>query len=142
MRSVGTRQSEVPPFDRGIADPPLVRPREHTRRGAALERRLELPVEHFGLAVLAVVSGSREPDLTDLYYLGYCGGPVGTARLPYQLFKDVGGADIWGTGTAAITGVGTGEWQSHDYSMTFYNVAKAKGGNGYVDTVVVTATYN
>lgn len=29
----------------------------------------------------------REPDLTDLYYLGYCHGPVGTARLFYALYK-------------------------------------------------------
>jgi lantibiotic modifying enzyme len=27
----------------------------------------------------------REPDLTDLFYLGYCNGPAGTARLFYQL---------------------------------------------------------
>lgn len=29
----------------------------------------------------------REPDLTDLYYLGYCHGPAGTARLFFQLHK-------------------------------------------------------
>jgi hypothetical protein len=29
----------------------------------------------------------REPDLTNLYYLGYCHGPAGTARLFYQLYK-------------------------------------------------------
>lgn len=29
----------------------------------------------------------REPDMTDLFYLGYCGGPVGTARLFYELYK-------------------------------------------------------
>jgi lantibiotic modifying enzyme len=34
----------------------------------------------------------RAPDHTDLYYLGYCHGPVGTARLFYQLYK-VSGAD-------------------------------------------------
>jgi lantibiotic modifying enzyme len=28
----------------------------------------------------------REPDATDLYYLGYCNGPAGTARLFYQLY--------------------------------------------------------
>lgn len=32
----------------------------------------------------------REPDMTGLYYLGYCHGPVGTARLPYQLSKVTG----------------------------------------------------
>jgi lantibiotic modifying enzyme len=29
----------------------------------------------------------REPDLKDLYYLGYCHGPAGTARLFYELYK-------------------------------------------------------
>ena len=28
----------------------------------------------------------REPDLTDIFYLGYCNGPAGTARLFYQLY--------------------------------------------------------
>jgi lantibiotic modifying enzyme len=28
----------------------------------------------------------REPDHTDLFYLGYCNGPAGTARLFYQLY--------------------------------------------------------
>jgi lantibiotic modifying enzyme len=35
----------------------------------------------------------REPDETELFYLGYCGGPVGTARLPYQLYKVTGEPD-------------------------------------------------
>lgn len=29
----------------------------------------------------------REPDYTDLYYLGYCHGPVGTSRLFYELYR-------------------------------------------------------
>jgi lantibiotic modifying enzyme len=29
----------------------------------------------------------REPDLEELYYLGYCHGPAGTARLFYELYK-------------------------------------------------------
>jgi lantibiotic modifying enzyme len=29
----------------------------------------------------------QEPDHRDIFYLGYCGGPVGTARLFYQLFR-------------------------------------------------------
>jgi hypothetical protein len=29
----------------------------------------------------------REPDLKDLYYLGYCHGPAGTARTFYQLYQ-------------------------------------------------------
>ncbi len=29
----------------------------------------------------------REPDATDLFYLGYCAGPAGTARLFYELYK-------------------------------------------------------
>ncbi len=28
----------------------------------------------------------REPDATDMFYLGYCNGPAGTARLFYQLY--------------------------------------------------------
>lgn len=32
----------------------------------------------------------REPDHEDLYYLGYCHGPAGTARLFYQLHKVTG----------------------------------------------------
>lgn len=45
------------------------------------------------IAALATVRGDaallyyREPDLTDLYYLGYCHGPVGTARLFYELHR-------------------------------------------------------
>jgi hypothetical protein len=34
----------------------------------------------------------REPDLKNLYYLGYCHGPAGTARLFYQLYKATGDA--------------------------------------------------
>jgi hypothetical protein len=32
----------------------------------------------------------REPDHTDIYYLGYCHGPVGTARLFYELYRLTG----------------------------------------------------
>jgi lantibiotic modifying enzyme len=45
---------------------------------------------------IATVSGDsalvyyREPDRKDLYYLGYCHGPAGTARLFYQLHKVTG----------------------------------------------------
>ena len=35
----------------------------------------------------------REPDLKDLYYLGYCHGPAGTARLFFQLHKVTGEAE-------------------------------------------------
>jgi lantibiotic modifying enzyme len=35
----------------------------------------------------------REPDFTDLYYLGYCHGPVGTSRLFYELHRLTGDAD-------------------------------------------------
>jgi uncharacterized protein YyaL (SSP411 family) len=35
----------------------------------------------------------REPDLKNLYYLGYCHGPAGTARLFYQLHKVTGERD-------------------------------------------------
>jgi hypothetical protein len=45
---------------------------------------------------LATVKGDaallfyREPDHTDMYYLGYCHGPVGTARLFYELYRLTG----------------------------------------------------
>jgi hypothetical protein len=38
----------------------------------------------------AALLHQREPDMTDLFYLGYCGGPVGTARLFYQMHKLTG----------------------------------------------------
>ena len=39
----------------------------------------------------------REPDLTDLHYLGYCNGPAGTARLFQQLYKTTGKSEyaLW-----------------------------------------------
>jgi lantibiotic modifying enzyme len=35
----------------------------------------------------------REPDLTGLYYLGFCHGPTGTARLFYQLHQTTGNSE-------------------------------------------------
>jgi lantibiotic modifying enzyme len=35
----------------------------------------------------------REPDLTDLYYLGFCHGPAGTARPFYELYKATNDAE-------------------------------------------------
>ena len=55
----------MPAFDRSIADPPLVRPREHARARPTLERGLELPVERLGLARLAAGAGDRQPHLTE-----------------------------------------------------------------------------
>ena len=39
----------------------------------------------------------REPDLKDLYYLGYCHGPAGTARLFYELHRVTGEGEylVW-----------------------------------------------
>jgi lantibiotic modifying enzyme len=39
----------------------------------------------------------QEPQLTDIFYLGYCGGPVGTARLFYELHQATGEPDyaVW-----------------------------------------------
>ena len=48
------------------------------------------------IQAIATVTGDsalvyyREPDLEHLYYLGYCHGPAGTARLFYQLYKVTG----------------------------------------------------
>ena len=65
------------------------------RLGAATgERRFVTAAEAGALHLrnIATVQGDaalihyREPDATDLYYLGYCNGPAGTARLFYQLW--------------------------------------------------------
>ena len=65
------------------------------RLGAATgERRFIAAAEAGALHLqrIATVKGDaalihyREPDAKDLYYLGYCNGPAGTARLFYQLY--------------------------------------------------------
>jgi hypothetical protein len=55
------------------------------------------------LETIATVHGNaalipyRFPDLTDLYYLGFCHGPAGTARTFFELHKVTGDAEyqLW-----------------------------------------------
>jgi lantibiotic modifying enzyme len=82
----------MPNFEFGTAGVAFVLTRLYAETGQA--RVLE--AARAGAAhvqALATVHGDaallfhREPDMTDLYYLGYCGGPVGTARLFYALYE-------------------------------------------------------
>lgn len=86
------RAAYFPNFELGTAGVAFVLARlyEETRNPTFLEaaRAGALHIQR-----IATVRGDsalvhyREPDLTDLYYLGYCHGPAGTARLFYQLYK-------------------------------------------------------
>ena len=66
-RAVLAGQAEAPAVDRRAADPPLVGPREDPGAGdAALDRGLELPVEHLRLMLLAALAGAGvEADLAE-----------------------------------------------------------------------------
>jgi hypothetical protein len=73
------------------------------------------------IATIATVRGDaallhlQEPQHTDLFYLGYCGGPVGTARLFYELHRQTGdpGYAAWTERFArGITGSGIPEHQT------------------------------
>lgn len=61
-------------------------------------------------------------------------------QLPYRLERGVNSGLEWGQGTDVFAGIGDGEWQYHDYSVSFYAVNKAPNGL-YADTVEVTLTY-
>lgn len=101
MRAVKTRALGIPPdayfpnFELGTAGVAYVLARlyEETKRPEFLEAAKE-GARH--LQSIATAAGDaalvhyREPDLTDIYYLGYCHGPAGTARLFYQLHKVTG----------------------------------------------------
>ncbi len=101
LRSVKTRAYGVPPnayfpnFELGTAGVAYVLARlyEETKRPEFLDAAKE-GARH--IESIATVDGDaalvhyREPDLTDIYYLGYCHGPAGTARLFYQLYKVTG----------------------------------------------------
>ena len=86
-----------PNFELGTAGVAFVLARlyEETRQPEFLEAA-KAGARH--IQSIATVSGDsalvyyREPDLQDLYYLGYCHGPAGTARLFYQLYKVTGEA--------------------------------------------------
>jgi rhamnogalacturonyl hydrolase YesR len=47
----------------------------------------------------------NEPDGKDLYYLGWCHGPVGTARLFYRLYKATGDASWLGWVKRSANGI-------------------------------------
>jgi len=87
-----------PNFELGTAGVAFVLARlyEETRQAAFLEAA-KAGARH--IQSIATVKGNaalvyyREPDLQDLYYLGYCHGPAGTARLFYQLHKVTGEPD-------------------------------------------------
>ncbi|MCD9096678.1 spore coat protein U domain-containing protein [Luteimonas fraxinea] len=61
-------------------------------------------------------------------------------QLPYRLERGLGVGLEWGQGTDVFAGIGDGEWQYHDYSVSFYAVNQAPNGV-YADTVEVTLTY-
>ena len=87
--------SYFPNFELGTAGVAFVLARlyEETRQQKFLNAARE-GARH--IQSIATVNGDsalvyyREPDLQNLYYLGYCHGPAGTARLFYQLHKVTG----------------------------------------------------
>jgi lantibiotic modifying enzyme len=90
--------ASMPNFELGTAGVAFVLARLHAATG---DPRF-LDAARAGAAhvrAIATVRGDaallyyREPDLTDLYYLGYCHGPVGTARLFFELHRQTGEAD-------------------------------------------------
>ncbi|MGH2549987.1 MAG: lanthionine synthetase LanC family protein, partial [Thermomicrobiales bacterium] len=96
LESIGAPEgSFMPNFEFGTAGVAYVMARLYEETGDA--RFLEAAREgETNIEVLATVTNDsallfyREPDYTDLYYLGYCHGPVGTARLPYLLYRITG----------------------------------------------------
>ena len=63
------------------------------------------------------------------------------AFIPYGLFKDIPGTQVWGDDVDAFAGIGNGGVQTHEFAVKFLALKQAVGGN-YTDTVTVTATYN
>jgi lantibiotic modifying enzyme len=90
-----TPNTFFPNFELGTAGVAYVLARvyEETREPRFL-KAAEAGAQH--IQSIATLQGNaalvhyREPDLTDLYYLGYCHGPPGTARLFYQLHQVTG----------------------------------------------------
>jgi rhamnogalacturonyl hydrolase YesR len=89
------RDAYFPNFELGTAGVAFVLARlyEETREPRFLQAA-KAGAKH--IQSIATVQGDsalvyyREPDLQHLYYLGYCHGPAGTARLFYQLHKVTG----------------------------------------------------
>ena len=61
-------------------------------------------------------------------------------HIPYELFQGVG-TEVWGEGGQAMSGVGTGDFVPHPFTISFYDLTMAPGGT-YSDTVVTTVTYD
>jgi hypothetical protein len=90
--------ASMPNFELGTAGVAYVLARLHAEIGdPAFLEAARAGLEH--IKALATVRDDaallyyRAPDLTDLYYLGYCHGPVGTARPFYELYRITGEAD-------------------------------------------------
>jgi lantibiotic modifying enzyme len=82
----------LPNFELGTAGVAFVLARLHAETGDPrfLEAAREGARHVQALATVrddAALLFYRAPDLTDLYYLGYCHGPVGTARLFYEVHR-------------------------------------------------------
>ena len=85
-------ETYFPNFELGTAGVAYVLARLHEETGEVrfLEAAKQGAVH---LQQIATTSGTgalipyRYPDLQDVYYLGFCHGPAGTARLFYQLYK-------------------------------------------------------
>ena len=66
------------------------------RLGAASKKQVYLDAAQKGAAYIQSLAASdgliyhHEPEGEDLFYLGWCHGPAGTARLYYQLWKQTG----------------------------------------------------
>ncbi len=78
--------SYMPNFEFGTAGVAFVLARLYAETGdpafldaarAGVAHLQAIATLHDGAALLY----HREPDMTDLFYLGYCGGPVGSARV-------------------------------------------------------------
>jgi rhamnogalacturonyl hydrolase YesR len=98
LESIGAPEGAfMPNFEFGTAGVAYVMARLYEETGD--DRFLEAAREgEANIEALATVTNDsallffREPDHTDLFYLGYCGGPVGTARLPFLLHTITGEA--------------------------------------------------
>jgi lantibiotic modifying enzyme len=95
MEQIGAPGTYMPNFEFGTAGVAFVLTRLYAETGD--ERFLAAAREGAAhVQALATVRGDSallffsEPNAMDLFYLGYCGGPVGTARLFYALFEATG----------------------------------------------------
>lgn len=95
MERIGAPNTYMPNFEFGTSGVALVMARLYAETGesAFLEAAKQGAAHIQALATVrndAALLFHREPDMTDLFYLGYCGGPVGTARIFYELYRLTG----------------------------------------------------